>query len=150
MVSTSLKESNRQISSPSEVMHEGVVTRITSNIAEVVLMRHEACDNCRLNQLCNGDSGKREVFEVKKDGLKTGDVVRLLISESNGLWAVFWAYILPFLVMAAFLFGTNAIGVSETSSGVGALLLLVFYFLVLARFRKSLKSSFKLKIEKYE
>jgi len=70
------------------------------------------------------------------------------MQQSLGFKALFLGYILPLIVLVVSLFVFNALGFSESVSGLLSLAVLVPYYLMLYLFRKSIEKQFHFDIEK--
>ncbi|MFT6866917.1 MAG: positive regulator of sigma E activity [Cyclobacteriaceae bacterium] len=129
-----------------QIAHEGIITNCFGNAALVHLIQAESCHSCHMKEFCGVDDQERSTFIVENNGYHVGDHVHLVISAARGLKATFWAYIFPFLLMLAVILIGTIYNFPESVLGLFALLLLIPYFLGLAKFRHKLKSGFQLKV----
>lgn len=71
----------------------------------------------------------------------------VVIAENRGWIAVFFAYILPLLLVLSTLVITLIFTASETSAAIYSLAVLIPYYLVLMLFRRSFARRFSFKIK---
>ncbi len=132
----------------SSISHQGMVTNLIEDRAVIHILSEEACHTCHMKGFCGVDDAEQGRFEVPADDLEIGDAVSLEVIPSTGLKAVFWAYIMPFLLMV----GAVAIGLylhlSEELSGMIAIGVLPIYYFTLYLFNKQLKTEIRLKVHK--
>ena len=130
--------------------HEGIVERISGDTVFVRILQQSACAGCHAKNLCAAANSKSKIIEVtdRPGEYHPGEEVMIYGQESNGLFAVLLAFVIPLVVVIAAIFILMRIGWSETSAGLTGLLLLVPYYGVLALFRKKLKRKFVFTLEK--
>lgn len=76
-----------------------------------------------------------------------GQEVTVNFKESSGFTALFWGYILPFILVLFTLIITLEITNNELTAGMLSLIVLVPYYILLYLFRHRLKKVFKFEIE---
>ena len=118
---------------------EGTVSRILPHRVEVK-------ENCTVS-----DCRSRNIL-VETDNPQRyapGSRVTVLMDSRLGWWSVFYAYILPLILVLGSLFAILAATADETAAAAGALAVLVPYYLLLAAMKKRLLSryAFRLKEE---
>ena len=113
------------------IEHKAVVVAVERNIVEVEMTVNEACHECRAKDLCGATSGEKRVVAIHDTFAKTytpGEEVIVTLDEIMGVKAVIYAYIIPFFIMIAVLFGTKAFEASDLVSGGGALGAAALYY----------------------
>ena len=76
-----------------------------------------------------------------------GEEVTVLFQESQGFKALFYGYMLPFLIVLSTLITTFSLTNNEATAGLLSLLVLAPYYTTLYFFRHQLKKVFKFEIE---
>ena len=131
---------------------EGTVSRILPHRVEVTVISVSACLHCRLKENCTVSDCRSRNILVETDNPQRyapGSRVTVLMDSRLGWWSVFYAYILPLILVLGSLFAILAATADETSAAAGALAVLVPYYLLLAAMKKRLLSryAFRLKEE---
>lgn len=125
----------------------GHVHALTGNGVEVQL-EEEGCSVCSKG-LCYAKGTSPGVMSFKTDGgFSLGEPVIIRLTASTGSWAVFLFYGLPFLLMTLTLMAVLLLTGSEGWAGLSALVILVPYYVVLARFRDWSSGKCDIEIEK--
>lgn len=131
---------------------EGTVSRILPHRVEVTVISVSACLHCRLKENCTVSDCRSRNILVETDNPQRyapGSRVTVLMDSRLGWWSVFYAYILPLILVLDSLFAILAATADETAAAAGALAVLVPYYLLLAAMKKRLLSryAFRLKEE---
>ena len=131
---------------------EGTVSRILPHRVEVTVISVSACLHCRLKENCTVSDCRSRNILVETDNPQRyapGSRVTVLMDSRLGWWTVFYAYILPLILVLSSLFAILAATADETAAAAGALAVLVPYYLLLAAMKKRLLSryAFRLKEE---
>ncbi len=122
---------------------DGKIVGIEGGHFRVLITTPSACASCHAKSLCSTlDSKEKEIVAQSRQQLQVGDLVRIEMEERLGWIALFYSFILPFLIMILILFGLFASGVSQTTSALIAVVSLAPYYLVLYRFRKRIEKDF--------
>ncbi len=87
-----------------------------------------------------------EVFNFRNQYTK-GQAVTILFKESKGFTALFFGYVLPFILILLTLIISNSITNNELFSGLLSLSILAPYYTVLYFFRHRLKKVFNFEVE---
>ncbi|WP_172594536.1 SoxR reducing system RseC family protein [Mariniphaga sediminis] len=131
------------------IRHKGFVKRVTDSSLIVSIVNQSACSTCHANGVCSVADYQEKEIEIPSKGMhySTGQEVTVLFHESAGFKALFYGYLLPFLIVFLTLiitfFGTN----NEILAGLIALGTLVPYYTTLYFFRHYLKKVFKFEVE---
>lgn len=131
------------------VKHEGIISKIRNNVITVSLKGNISCEGCNIKSACGiSDSNSKEVEVYSLDKrLKLHEDVNVILKKDLGLKAIFWAYVLPFLLMITILIFASTL-VTELFAGILAISLLIPYYLILYILRDQFKKIFKISIIK--
>lgn len=129
---------------------EGIVTEIASDHVIVRMVRSSACSGCHAKGVCHSGDAKEELLTVTSypRGLAVGEKVRILFSDSKGLVAVVYAFVIPLIFIVAGVTLMSYFGTSELIMLLVLLLFMVGYYLILSFFKKRFVKAFQIKIER--
>lgn len=133
--------------------HSGVIQEITSEKITVKILNLSACAGCHVKSACSMADVKEKYVDVVNYGnqeWEIGEKVNVLCSEELGFIALFWAYVLPFIVVVSTLLICTSLNLGELYSGLISLGTLVPYYVTLSLFKAKLKKKFSFSIEKYK
>lgn len=129
------------------IEHPGMITKIGDDEIDVMILSSSACSSCSAKAACNMSEMEEKIVKVKKphdhQSYKTGQQVTVFMDGQMGFKAVFWGYILPFLLVLATLIITLNLGKSEGLAGLFALLILLPYYLLVYLFKENLSKRFR-------
>lgn len=127
------------------INHRGYVYQIDSDQVDVMISVSSACASCHAKGACtSADNSERHIIiKDDKHSYQIGQEVNITGTQSMGMSAVFYAYVLPFLfVFIALLLMTEVTALNELRAGLYALLLLPPYYLALYGFRNKLETKY--------
>jgi sigma-E factor negative regulatory protein RseC len=132
-----------------EIEHKGIVQEVSENKITVGIISESACASCHAKGVCTvADKKDKEIEIVRFSGLfHVGQQVIVIGRSSQGFKALFYGYILPFIVVFATLVISNSITHNEGFSGILSLAVLVPYYSVLYLFRNKLKRILEFEIK---
>ncbi len=132
------------------IKHQGTVDSINAHIVRVRILQDSACASCVAKQLCHSAECKEkfiEVFAADSSSYSVGEQVFVVGHLSQGLKAVFWAYLFPLILMVATLFGTYSLWQDEALSALVSMVILYPYYLIIyilrSKFAKALSFTLK-------
>ncbi len=132
----------------STIEHEGIIRSVDDNHVRVSIISESACASCHAKGVCSAaDLNEKEITVFTSDKFKIGDRVSVVSTSYQGLRAIFWAYVLPLILVVSVLAISFSITKNENVSGVLALLALVPYFLGIYLAQKKLKSKFTFSVK---
>ena len=134
---------------PQNISHTGTVSAITRNAIRVRLAENIHCEGCRAKAVCGvGETPKKEILVAHTgEAYQLHESVQVLLKKDLGLKAVFWAYLLPFvLVLLTLLVGSRFL--EEWLAGTLALLALAPYYGALYLFRAFFSRAFRFTLAK--
>ncbi len=118
-------------------------------ITVAVEVDHKACSSCQVKSACGIGQEEGKLIEVEQEGhdWHVGDRVRICAEQATRNKAVFWAYLLPFLMLV----GTVVLSfLLFRNDGITALLSLctiVIYYVILYRLRERFKRTLSFRLE---
>ncbi len=127
----------------SEIEHSGIVVEVLSGLIRVQILSEAACVSCHAKGACTASDMEHKIIDVTnvQDDFAVGDPVLITMFSSDGYRALFYAYIVPFLIvflsLVICLFFFN-----ELVSGLISLGLLVPYFASLYFLKDCLANKF--------
>lgn len=132
------------------ITHEGEIVGISDGVVQVKIVQNSACGACDVRSACHLSEKKEKVLEIvdSSSSFQPGEKVIIEGSTSTGLRAVFYAFVLPllllFFVIAVFLYAFD----NEVVAVVSALAFLGVYYVILYFLRERFKNKFVFKIVK--
>jgi len=131
------------------ISHPGVVSKISKDRVEISILGNVHCDACNAKSACGVSATETKIVEVANvdNSLVMNQQVEIVLQNSLGLKAVFYGYILPFLLLFVVLF-TSSLFIKEWQAGLLALFVLIPYYFILYFNEKSLKKTFSISVLK--
>ncbi len=131
------------------ISHEGVVTKITEDELEIMILAQSACAACHAKSACGMGEQAEKILTVprphdKEFTLNQKVNVKMAIGQGNK--AAILAYLLPIILLLAVLFVCLGLGLSEGLSALISIVALVPYYIVLYLRRDQLKKKFEYNI----
>ena len=130
--------------------HEGVIERISGDLAHVKINSVSACASCHAKGACSAADQEEKYLDVATHGVsfEPGETVRVLVAKRLGFKAVALGYFYPFLLLMAVLIAFTLAGTPELRAGTYALVSVIPYYLLLFLLRKRIGSAFSFSIQK--
>ena len=130
------------------IKHDGYISKIENNRAIVTLNGNINCEACHAKGSCGMAETEAKQIEVEvSQPLQLHDNVEVFLGKSLGLKAVFWAYVVPFILLISTLIVANQF-FKEWIAGLLSLVVLIPYYVLLFVFRNSFKKAFKISVLK--
>ncbi|HSW60977.1 MAG TPA: SoxR reducing system RseC family protein [bacterium] len=127
----------------SKISHSGIVTSVDGKTAFVKIEVKSACSACHAKGLCSAaDMAEKIIETVSDEQLQTGDSVIVEMDEKLGFKAVFFTFVIPFILLVTALFAAWNITGSETVAAVASITVLVPYYFGLVLFKTYFKKNF--------
>jgi sigma-E factor negative regulatory protein RseC len=135
------------------VYHDGTVVSFEGEKIRVKIISKSACADCHAKGACSAADMEEKYIDtirppMTQETFKEGDLVTVIMEQKLGRIALFYGFVLPFLVMVLVLFTLSGLGHSETKAGLLALSSLVPYYLLLFLFRKKVEKDFVFTLKK--
>jgi sigma-E factor negative regulatory protein RseC len=125
------------------IRHTGIVQKSDNESVTVLITAESACKGCHAEGSCNLSGKEEKIVQVKGFyNVKKGDTVTVSMKQSAGFKALFLGYVLPLLIVLAFLILFAYIGYSELAAGLLSLSSLLPYYLVLYFRRNKINDKF--------
>lgn len=136
--------------SASHISHSGKVTGIVKDNIYVTILSQSACSSCHSKSVCSLAEMKEKIIEIqdKSGDFSIGDNVKVVMKEELGLLAVFFAYVLPVVLLITVMFVLNLLKFPEYITGISVILLLTSYFILLYLLKNKIQKKFSFSIEK--
>lgn len=133
------------------IEHEGIIEKIKGNRVTVRILQQSACSACHAKGVCMAADSKEKLVEVADFSGRFHENEQVIIEgkESMGHKAVFWAFVLPLVILILTLVLTLSLwNFNETEAAVSAMAALIPYYLILYLLRKKMANSFQFNIKK--
>lgn len=134
----------------SVIEHRGRIDSISENKIKVHFLNVSACASCHAKGVCTASDMENKEVEVYDTSGKfnEGEEVNVILQQSLGFKALLYGYVVPFLLVLITLFTLNSFTNNEVIVGVGALGILVPYYLILHYLKGYFEKVFSFKIQK--
>lgn len=115
----------------------------------VTIVSQSACSTCHARGACSVSDFQDKEIEIEsfRGNYHPGQEVTVLFKESKGFAALWWGYVLPFILVLATLIVALEVTGNELSSGLISLAVLLPYYAGLYLLRHHLKKIFKFEVE---
>ncbi len=134
----------------SDIKHIGFVKKVNPASLIVSIINQSACSACHAKGSCTVADFQEKDIEIANTSGKVyrpGEEVSVIFKESQGFTALFYGYILPFVLVLLTLITAVSVIESELIGGILALAILIPYYITLYIFRHLLKKVFTFEIE---
>ncbi len=128
---------------------KGTTLRVDQQSIDVKIKKHEACSGCQLKSACNIHSSKTQIITIKTTNAtkyQVGQEVSLFVSSSCGVWAAFYAYVLPLIIMIITLLASYYFSKSDNVAGLCGIGVVGLYYIVIYALRNTLFKKIKINI----
>ncbi len=133
------------MSKKNEICHSGIIKSISEDKIEISILAQSACSSCHSKGMCGMSETEEkiiEIFKFTKNKYKKGDNVNIGMNKNIAGKAVFFGYLLPFIIMMIAMLTVNHYSSNDAITGITTLLSIGIYYLTLSLFRKKLNKSF--------
>lgn len=132
------------------IQHTGIIQRIEKEKVYVKIAQQSACAGCHAKSMCTASESKDRIIEIESGDLsfRVDEEVNVYGRSSLGYVAVWYAFVLPFILLLSSIIIFTAFNRSELASALAGLAILPVYYSVLYLFRGKLKKKFVLSMEK--
>ena len=132
-----------------DIRHKAFVKKVTDTSLVATIVNQSACSACHAKGACTVADFQEKEIEITSFS-KTyapGDEITVIFQESLGFTALFYGYLLPFILVLFTLIITTSIIDNELICGLLSLAILIPYYITLYFFRHLLKKVFKFEVE---
>jgi len=132
-----------------EIKHKAFVKEVEGQLMKVTIVNESACATCHAKGACSVADYQEKEIEISnfRQNYSPGQEVTIIFQQSQGVRALFYGYLLPFIVVFLTLIITYSLSNNEIISGLLALGVLIPYYTTLYFFRDYLKKVFKFEVE---
>jgi sigma-E factor negative regulatory protein RseC len=131
------------------IKHLGVISKITNGVVTVTLLGNVHCEMCKVKGACG--VAKSDIKEIIIDNnsqfFELNEKVEVVLQKNLGLKAVFWAYVMPFILLFLSLIITTAFW-NDWLAGLFSFSILIPYYFLLYFFRNFFKNAFIISVLK--
>lgn len=116
------------------ICRSGVIERIDHGKIFVGVDVASSCAQCHSKEFCHPSETAHKIIEIplsRESSYKVGDRVLVSLGRATALKSVFWAYVLPLILMIAVLFLGAFLSGDEKIAGLCALGALIPYYALL-------------------
>ncbi|MEG1573100.1 MAG: SoxR reducing system RseC family protein [Bacteroidales bacterium] len=135
------------------VSHIGRIESIDGENIHVLITSVSACAHCTSKTACSMSEKTEKKITIQTlnaSEYTVGEEVYVILQQSMGIQAIWWAYLLPFLILIITLLIGNTLLDEEGPVALISFVSLAIYYLVLYYFRKILAKKFTFTIAKIE
>ena len=132
-----------------EIKHAGFISKISYGVLTVSLKGNINCEGCKAKAACGiseSNNKELEIFEIDQV-FNLNECVQVVLEKGLGLKAVFFAYVLPFILLIFTLFITSNF-LKEWLAGLVSLSILIPYYMLLYLTKDYFQKAFKISILK--
>jgi sigma-E factor negative regulatory protein RseC len=128
----------------------GVIERVEGDRICVKITQQSACAGCHAKSACMAANGKEHIIEVTDytGTFHTNEAVTLEGKDYMELKAILLAFVIPLVLVVAFIVIGTSIQWNESVSALAGLSLVLPYYIILYFFRNALKQRFVFTIKK--
>ncbi len=122
---------------------------VTKTSLIVNIVNQSACSSCHANGACSVSDLQDKEIEITQfsNKYKLGQQVTVVLKESKGFTALFYGYVLPFILVLATLIISASFTNNELFSGLLSLAILIPYYIMLYFFRHRFTKVFNFEVE---
>lgn len=150
LLQTKLPKKRRERRVPPFISHTGVVVKIKpAGDVEVQVQPDSACGSCAVRSSCAlvGSSARTiKIAVTNPHSYALGQQVNVIMQQKSGYWAVFYAYVLPLILVLSTLILGSFFNINELTAGISSIIILIPYYFLLWYLRKYFLQKFDFKI----
>ncbi len=132
------------------IEHKGVIASISGNKLSVKILQESACSSCHAKGACMAADSKEKRVDITDftGKYKINDSVTIEGKESMGYKAVFWAFVIPLLILVlTIVLATSVWKLGEMEAAITSIIALAPYYVILYLLRNKMANSFKFTIK---
>lgn len=132
------------------IEHKGRIDSIEENKINVSFLAMSGCASCHAKGVCSAADMQEKSVEVIDftNQYSVGEEVNVTLKQSLGFRALLLGYVLPFVIVLVMLISLTIITENEAISGLGALSVLIPYYVVLFLLKDKIRKQFTFRINK--
>ena len=124
------------------IEHQGAIRSVSRYEVIVEIINSSSCSSCKAKSICSLSTRNVKQLSLpiqEGECWQVGEEVKVVLSTSLGLKAVFLIYILPLFLLLSVLFIFPYFNVSELFTGLSALLAPLFYYAIIWLFQSRIE-----------
>ena len=132
------------------IEHKGVIASISGNKLSIKILQESACSSCHAKGACMAADSKEKMVDITDftGKYKINDSVIIEGKESMGYKAVFWAFVIPLLILVlTIVLATSVWKLGEMEAAITSIITLAPYYVILYLLRNKMANSFKFTIK---
>lgn len=131
------------------IEHVGIVQAISNSTATILITQQSACSSCHAKAACSAVDSAQKLVEAQTNGqiFHEGQQVLVVGRSVVGLEAVFYAYIIPFILLLVTLILVFEYTHSELYAALLAIGSLLPFYLLLFLFKNKLSKKFSFSVQ---
>ncbi len=128
----------------SKIEHEGIISKIDGHVITVRIIQHAACSGCHAQSVCAVSESKEKTIEIPHvyGSFQVGDSVIVEGSSTLGLKAVWYAFVVPLMLVVTVLALSLYYLKDEVTAAFISVIFLVFYYALLYKLKDRFKKKF--------
>ncbi|MFP4046933.1 MAG: SoxR reducing system RseC family protein [Bacteroidota bacterium] len=132
------------------IEHKGRIENIEGNKIKVRFTAISACAACHAKGVCTASDMENKEVEVIAEpaNYHIGEQVNVVLQQSLGFKALLYGYVLPFFLLLIALIIFSITFNNELIAGIGAIGVLIPYYIMLYFYNDRFKKVFSFKIQK--
>ncbi len=133
----------------SEIKHTGFVKEVNGTSLIVNIVNQSACSTCHAQGACSVSDFQDKEIEIGNvyGNYSLGQEITVVFKETQGFTALFYGYVLPFILVLVTLIVAVSAFDNELIGGLLALAILIPYYITIYFFRHLLKRIFTFEVE---
>ena len=134
------------------IEHKGYVEAVQEDRVKVHFVTMSACASCHAKGVCTASDMEDKQIEVKDNGnrFRKGEEVKVLLKQTLGFKALFFGYVLPFILVLTFLIILSSATSNEVIAGVSSLGILVPYYWIIYKKKHYFNRVFSFELQKID
>jgi sigma-E factor negative regulatory protein RseC len=140
------------MSNSKSIEHKGRIDSIDHNKINVNFIALSGCASCHAKGVCTVADMQEKSVEVidYTNQYQVGEEVNVTLRQALGFRALFLGYVLPFILVLILLIALSITTHNEAIAGIGALLVLLPYYVLLFILRDKIRKKFTFTINKID
>lgn len=127
------------------IKHSAQIIAIKKDKIEAQIERQTACASCFAHQSCEISKSQSKIIEIETPQASKyhiGDKIEVGLQEKKGVYALFFGYLVPLLLVLITLFLCLNAQISEITSGIYSIIVLIPYYFGLSLAHKFFQRKF--------
>lgn len=131
---------------------DAVITKVEESKVFAEVQNRSACAHCQQKGSCSIMDCKSKIIEIpvdKNHNYQIGQNIVISVSDRAGLFAAFYAYILPLIIVVSALTITLFLSKNEEKSALFSIFSLILYYFLLFLCKKHFYKKINFRIEEW-